>query len=210
MKTLFSFLFSLLFITSNFAQTFEGSIEFKRILPNDTSVYIYHIKGQKVRIDEMGSDGKTVEGSMIVNLTDKKVFALSHDRKLYMERASKAEDQGKSKMEIEKGTNSKFINGYKCAQWRVKNKEKDSEITYWVAEGQFDFFAPLLQVINRKYNFATFYLQVPDTKGFFPMLAVERSMLRDEKGRLQVTKVTGKTIDSSLLEIPKGYTKVDK
>ncbi len=193
-----------------FSQSFEGTIEFKRLLPNDTAVYIYHVKGQKVRIDEMAEDGKTVEGSMIVNLADKKMYALSHDRKLYMERPYKADNSGKMNLELEKSTNSKFINGYKCTQWRVKNKDKDSEITYWVAEGKFDFFLPLLNVINRRDNFATFYTQLPESVGFFPMLAVERNFLRDEKGRLQVTKVNAHNLDNSFLEIPKEYKKVDK
>jgi hypothetical protein len=208
-KLTLSAIASLLFL-AGFSQSFEGTIEFKRILPNDTSVYVYVVKGQKIRIDELGSDGKTVQGSMLVNIADKKVTALSHDRKLYMDRPFKADDSPKAKLELDKSENSKFINGFKCNQWRVKNKDKDSEITYWVAEGGFDFFKPLLEVINRKDNFATFYLQLPETTGFFPMLAVERSLLRDEKGRLQVTKVTKKNVDASLLEVPKGYSKVDK
>ena len=197
-------------ITAAWAQTFEGSIEFKKILPNDTSIYVYHVKGNKVRIDEMGADGKTLEGSMLLNLADKKIYALSHDRKLYMERPYKNEQASKMNLEVERSANSKFINGFECSQWRVKNKDKDSEITYWVAQGNFDFFLPLLQLLNRKDNFATFYLQVPDTKGFFPMLAVERTLLRDEKGRLQVTKVSKKSPDAAFMEIPKGYVKMDK
>jgi hypothetical protein len=197
-------------ITAAWAQTFEGSIEFKKILPNDTSIYVYHVKGNKVRIDEMGADGKTLEGSMLLNLADKKIYALSHDRKLYMERPYKNEQTSKMNLEVERSANSKFINGFECSQWRVKNKDKDSEITYWVAQGNFDFFLPLLQLLNRKDNFATFYLQVPDTKGFFPMLAVERTLLRDEKGRLQVTKVSKKSPDAAFMEIPKGYVKMDK
>lgn len=192
------------------AQTFEGSIEFKRILPNDTSIYVYHVKGNKVRIDEIAADGKTVEGTMLVNLSDKKMYALSHERKLFMERPYKADESAKMNLDVERSGNTKFINGFECSQWRVKNREKDSEITYWVAEGNFEFFIPLLQTINRKDNFATFYLQVPGTKGFFPMLAVERTLLRDEKGRLQVTKITKKALDASFMEIPKGYVKVDK
>ena len=197
-------------ITAAWAQTFEGSIEFKKILPNDTSIYVYHVKGNKVRIDEMGADGKTLEGSMLLNLADKKIYALSHDRKLYMERPYKNEQTSKMNLEVERSANSKFINGFECSQWRVKNKDKDSEITSWVAQGNFDFFLPLLQLLNRKDNFATFYLQVPDTKGFFPMLAVERTLLRDEKGRLQVTKVSKKSPDAAFMEIPKGYVKMDK
>lgn len=192
------------------AQSFEGSIEFKRIMPNDTAVYVYHVKGDKVRIDEMGSDGKVVEGSMLVNLSDKKMTALSHDRKLFMDRPYKKSDAPKMKLEVERSANSKFINGQNCTQWRVKNKEKDTEITYWVAEGKYDFFVPLLEIINRKDNFSTYYQQVPDTKGFFPMMAVERSLLRDERGRLQVTKVSAKSLDASLFEVPKSYVKVDK
>jgi len=197
-------------ITAAWAQTFEGSIEFKKILPNDTSIYVYHVKGNNVRIDEMGADGKTLEGSMLLNLADKKIYALSHDRKLYMERPYKNEQTSKMNLEVERSANSKFINGFECSQWRVKNKDKDSEITSWVAQGNFDFFLPLLQLLNRKDNFATFYLQVPDTKGFFPMLAVERTLLRDEKGRLQVTKVSKKSPDAAFMEIPKGYVKMDK
>ncbi|MFI5222507.1 MAG: hypothetical protein ACHQK8_09290, partial [Bacteroidia bacterium] len=91
MKKLFStalFVFAgMLFVS---AQSFEGVIEFKKQTATDTVNYIYYVKGDKVRLDEIGSKSKKVEGSFIIDLKTHSMVSLSHERKLYIEQASGA------------------------------------------------------------------------------------------------------------------------
>jgi len=70
------------------AQSFEGVIEFKKQNTTDTVNYIYNVKGDKVRLDEIGSKSKKVEGSFIIDLKAGTMVCLSHDRQLYFDQAS--------------------------------------------------------------------------------------------------------------------------
>src|SRR4051794_35266202 len=66
------------------AQSFEGVIEFKKQTPSDTTNYIYYVKDNMVRIDEIGSRSHKVEGTFLVNMDEKTMMSLNHERKLYM------------------------------------------------------------------------------------------------------------------------------
>jgi hypothetical protein len=192
------------------AQAFEGVIEFKKQSSTDTITYIYYVKGNKVRLDEIGSKSRKVEGTFLVDQKDKKMISLSHDRKLYMDKAPSAPAVVSGKPEITKTKNTRTIQGYKCTEYTVKNKDENTQISYWIASGKFDFFIPFLKLINQKQKFSTYYLQLTGVEGGFPMLAVESAMDNTEKGRLEVTKIEKKVLDASLFEIPKGYLKFEK
>lgn len=193
------------------AQSFEGTIEFTRKTTIDTTKYTYHVKGDMVRIEEIGSNGQ-VAGIMIVNTKENKAKSLSPDRKLYME----LESPNKKfitidNSEVKKGKSTKTIAGYKCDEWTVSNKEQNTAITYYLSKENFDFFEGLLIALNRKDKFATYYQQLPETKSTFPFLAIEKDLSTGkEKGKLEVTKVTKKAIDSKLFEIPADYKKFEK
>lgn len=191
------------------AQSFEGVIEFKKQSSTDTVTYVYYVKGNKVRLDEVGSKSGKVEGTFLVDLKDKKMVSLSHDRKLYMDKASTAPAKVNGKPEVTKTKNTRTINGFKVQEYIVKNKDENTQISYWVATGKFDFFDPFLKLINQKQKFSTYYQLINGISGGFPMLAVEKSMDNVEKGRLEVTKVEKKALDSSLFEVPKGYLKFE-
>jgi hypothetical protein len=213
MKT-FSRFFSTVIAVISFAgfasaQSFEGVIEFRKQSSTDTITYVYYVKGDKVRLDEIGSKSKKVEGTFLVDLKAKKMTSLSHDRKLYMDKATTAPAKVNGSPEVIKGKNTRTIQGYKCQEYIVKNKDENTQITYWVASGKFDFFDPFLKLINQKQKFSTYYQLIKGLSGGFPMLAVETSMDNVEKGRLEVTKVEKKTLEASLFEVPKGYLKFD-
>ncbi|MCH7657168.1 MAG: hypothetical protein IIB05_02460 [Bacteroidetes bacterium] len=38
------------------------------------------------------------------------------------------------------------IFNYKCYQWRVRNKEKNTEVAYWVFNDDFNFFNDLFKI----------------------------------------------------------------
>lgn len=192
------------------AQSFEGSIYFTKSNMVDVTRYAYHVKGNMVRIDEMQEGKDALVAAMLVNLETGETIALSHDRKLYIKRPKGAEVTLPAGLEVKKGDLQKSIHGRNCSQYRVKSRELDREVTYWVAEGDFAFFPKLLDILKRKDNFSTFYQAIKATDGMFPMTADEMTLLRDKKGFLQVDKIETKKLDAKMFEIPAGFEKVEK
>jgi hypothetical protein len=202
---------TLFFAANLLAQGFEGTIEFTRKTTIDTTKYTYLVKGDMVRIEEVGSNGQ-IAGIMIVNTKENKAKSLSPDRKLYMElESANTKFVTINGSEVKKGKAPKTIAGYKCDEWTVSNKEQNTTITYYLAKENFDFFEGLLIALNRKDKFATYYQQLPETKSTFPFLAIEKDLSTGkEKAKLEVSKVTKKTIDPKLFEIPSDYKKFEK
>jgi hypothetical protein len=81
-------LFALLFSCSAAlrAQEFEGSIYFTKSNMVDVTKYVYHVKGNMVRVDEMVEGSDKMVAALLVNLETKEMIALSHERNLYMKR----------------------------------------------------------------------------------------------------------------------------
>jgi len=192
------------------AQEFEGSIYFTKSNMVDVTKYVYHVKGNMVRIDEMLEGSDKMVAALLVNLETKEMIALSHERNLYMKRPRGGEVAAPKGLEVKKGELEKSINGKNCEQYRVKSKELDSEVTFWVAEGYYSFFPKLLNILKRKDNYATFYTSLPDLDRKLPLVANEMSLLREKKGFLQVDKLEAKKLDDKMFVIPAGYEKVDK
>ena len=202
MITMFSF--------TAIAQNFEGVIEFKKGNTTDTTSYIYFVKDNQVRVDEIGGRSKKVEGSFLVNLDSKTMKSLNHERKLYMDQPTPSEPVIKGSCAVTKGQDVKNLQGYKCSQFIVTNNTEGVIITYWLAEGKFAFFEKLLHQLNRKDKASVYFLQIPDTKNMFPMLSIQTDLRGKETGRLEVTKITKKVVDNSVYDIPKGYNKFEK
>lgn len=193
-----------------FAQGFEGSIYFTKSNMMDVTQYAYHVKGKMVRIDEMVEGNDKLVATLLVNLETGDMTALSHERNLYMKRPGSLDKPSASGSEVIEGQLKRSIHGMNCSQVRVKNKAADREIMYWVAEGDYAFFPKLLKILNRKDNFSTYYLEIPDLDHKLPLLAQENTLLRDKKGFLQVDKIENKKLDGSLFAIPEGFEKVER
>lgn len=192
------------------AQSFEGSIFFLKETPLDTGGYIYHVKDNKIRIDELA--GNDVINSLLINLSTEEIIALSPSRKLYMHIYTKkyieSDDSGFEI--IENNDNVKNIKGFDCVQLRVRNKALNTDITYWVTKGEFSFFPKLLKILNRSDKHAVFYMKLPENAMFFPLLSVERTLLRDVKMRLIVTKIKRRSLEKTLFEIPRDYSNFEQ
>lgn len=189
-----------------FGQSFEGVIEFKKMTGNDTTGYVYYIKGNNVRIDEIGARSKKVEGSFLIDTKAGTMKFLSHDRKTWGEHKSGAAPAVGGKPVITKTTNVKMLHGYKCTEYVVKNADENASISFWIASGKFNFFKPMLKLLNRKEKFATYYPLLPVKDGAFAMLAVQSDNTGKETGRLEVTRLEKKTVDASLFAVPKDYS----
>ena len=193
------------------AQGFEGSIYFTKSNMLDVTQYAYHVKGNMVRIDEMVEGSDELVAALLVNLETEEMIALSHERKLYMVRPSRTAEVSILETEIINGQLQRSIHGQNCSQVRVKNKDADREVMYWITTGEdYSFFPKLLSILKRKDNFSTYYLSMDDLGNKLPLMAAENTLLRDKKGFLQVDKLEVKELSESLFEIPDGFEKVER
>ncbi|MBN2681231.1 MAG: DUF4412 domain-containing protein [Bacteroidales bacterium] len=186
---------------------FEGSIKCVQQSKVDTVYYTFYVKDKKVRVDEINNG---IDNSLIFDLDKKTIVALSPQKKLYMNIPTTPYVDGENEnFNIIKSNNSKIINGYKCYQWRVRNTEQNTEIAYWVAYDNFEFFEEFLKLWNKREKQFTFFLKIPDISGVFPMQQVERTLLRDERCRQEVVSVEKKEIKDDIFAIPKDFKNYD-
>ena len=199
--------FALCFGTAE-AQSFEGSISFKKSVGPITANYTYHVKGDKVRIEEIDEEGN-VQGIMLVNTAQNEVLALSPERKMFIEVPNKRPNR-KTELSIEETKNTTKILGMECKEWKVISAEDNREISYWLAHKNFDFFVPMLKTLNRKDKLAVFFLKLPAQNGAFPLLGVERQDDGTELTKLEVKEVKEVELSDDLFTIPSGYTKFER
>ncbi len=162
-----------------------------------------------VRMDEYNRcrDCKVPNNYLLFDLSKRAITIVNPLRKMYMnvDRKPYKERTDTNNFRILKTNNSKIIHGYKCFQWRVRNKQENTEVSYWVAYDNFDFFVDFLKLFNRSEKHAQYYLMIPNNFGYFPMLSEERTTLREEKMTLRVIHIQRKPLDKSLFQIPKDY-----
>lgn len=193
------------------AQDFEGEITFSKETLQDTSFYAYKIKNSRIRIEELDKKMEMVN-YMLVDVLDKSVYAINPKRKLFVEIStySNLNSPDTSNFNVIKTENHKDIKGYKCFQWRVRNKKENTEVAYWVSDQHFKYFTELLSLLNREEKSSVYYLQIPDAQGYFPLLSEERSLLREWRMQLKVINIEKKAMAASLFEIPAGYKQFQK
>jgi len=191
------------------AEPFEGLIKFRQYTSYDTTLLRYSIRNNKIRINKYNNEGRLLE-CLLVDTEKEKVTALNPERKLYRPlepEEIKTTDKAGNYDVIRRG-NHKKINGVKCYQWRVRSRENNTEIAYWVARKRFDFFHDLIELLERTNKIYEFFSEIPGKKGIFPLLSVERTLLRKERQRIAVAEITHKSMDESLFEIPDDYRMV--
>ena len=210
-KVILSALFAFAGILAVSAQSFEGVIEFKKQTTTDTVNYVYYVKGDKVRLDEIGAKSKKVEGSFIIDLKSNTMLSLSHDRKLYIEQSSGTPASMTGKADVKKTGNVKTMQGMKCTEYVVKNADEKVQVTYWMASGNYDFFFKLLKVLNRKDKSAVYVQQITGADGMFPFLSSQVNLeTNKEEVKMEVTKIEKKAVDGAKFEVPKDYQKFQK
>lgn len=206
-----NFLFGfLLLIVSPVADSsfFEGTIKMVEESYYDTTYYTYVIKDNQIRVDKFDHNHKIIQ-SLLVHLEKKEIIVLSPTKKLFthIELSSSAYSNDEN-LTITKTNNSRPVEGIDCNQWRIKNKEHNTEITYWVSENNFSFFAEFTALMNHTEQTFKFFDKIPESQGFFPMLTVERTLLRKVKRRVAVTEIKPQTINDKQFEIPQDYKEV--
>jgi len=186
---------------------FEGTLEFRQIKEGDTTNYIYYIKGDKVRIDNLRARTNQSAGGFLFDLKAGTVTTLNVERKVYSDAPKSNPAVINGKPEVTKTKNVKKILGYNCIEYIVKNTEDNSQVSYWMAAGKFDFFDKLIKLWNRKDKVSTYYTQLTGVAGMFPFFATQSSLDGKEELRLEVTKVEKKVVDAEKMKVPADYTR---
>lgn len=201
---LLSFLLVLFSINSD-VEPFEGSIKIVQKTYYETSYFTYFVSHEKVRIDKF-DDNHILTQSIIVNLKDKQVHVLSPSKKLFTKLDINTPPiDNINDFSILKTENSKLIENQLCYQWRVKNIESNTEVAYWVTQNNFYFFKELTELLNSVDNSFMYYEKIPESHGFFPLLTVERTLLRKEKNRLSVVQINNNRLEENIFEIPNDF-----
>jgi hypothetical protein len=190
------------------AQGFSGSIEFKFYTRKDTTSNIYFVKDKLIKLDNFTKKSNGIEGSFIFDLAAQKIKFVSPSRKVWGEHKSNLPPLVKGVCEVVVGQNTKTVSGMKCKEYTVKNTAENTTITYWITEGKFYFFAPVLKLWNRKDKQSVYFTYIKNLpEGSMPMLSEEK-LISDGKliTKLEVTKINKKTPEPSQLEVPPGFT----
>ena len=138
------------------------------------------------------------------------MLAVSPERKMYMEVPNKR-PATELTVDIDKTGKTKTVNGAKCEQIIVTCQDKDRKIEYWVAKGDYDFFIPMLNTLNRKENQSMFYLEIPGMEGYFPMVSTETTLSDGQVvSELTAGEISEKKIGSDMFEVPAGFDKFEK
>ena len=212
MKKTLSFLLMLSGLAGLKAQGFNGNIEFRYATQKDTTMNVYWVKNKLVKLDQNSKKGNTVEGSFLFDLAAGEIKFLNPKRKLWGKQKSETPQLIKGQCVVTKGAASKKIAGYKCTEFTVRNVDENTVITYWIAEQNFTFFAPLIKLWNRKDKQSIYFGQIKGLpEGSMPLMSEEKQ-LSDNKAltKLEVVKVTSTAPDDSAFAIPAGYSKFDQ
>jgi len=200
-------LINTLFLTSIAQNTFEGTIEFKKIKKGKSSSYIYYVKGDIIRLEEYGPS-KTIVDIALIDLKKKKVFLISPERESYMVLQPAHSSKNMANTRVEMKSERKTVLNHECKKWVVSNQDLNAKVTYWVTKGNYDFFVELLGVLRRKDYHSLFFQQVPEAVGFFPMQSLWTDMNGVERERLEVVSIKPHVIHGNLFTIPPGYSEI--
>lgn len=194
------------------AQNFNGSIEFKYSTQKDTTTNIYLVKDKLIKLDQYGKKTNAIEGSFIFDLNTNKIKFVNPKRKVWGEHKSETPPIVKGVCTVTKGSGTKTVQGIKCVEYNVKNTDENTSITYWVAEGKFAFFMPIIKLWNRKDKQSVYFTQIKDLpEGSMPLLSEEKQV-SDGKliTKLEVVKINKTVPDDASLEVPANYNKFDQ
>jgi|SRR6185312_782117 len=194
------------------AQTgsFEGTIDFIQSNGIDTSVYKYYVKGNNIKVDNPDPKTKVSEGMFLIDLSTKKMTALSPVRKIYFDQPSGAPAKPGGTPVVTKTKNVKKVLGYTCTEYDVVDQEEGIKIQFWMAAGHFDFFTGMLQVLNRKDKFSEYFLSMTGMQGMFPLLATQSDLNGTKKGEMKALAITKAAQGDDVFKIPAGYKEFKK
>jgi len=138
------------------------------------------------------------------------MLAVSPERKMYMEVPNKR-PKTELDVDVNKTGKTSTVNGEKCEQIIVTCADKDRKIEYWVAKGDYDFFIPMLNTLNRKENQSMFFQEINGMGGYFPMKSTETALSDGTVvSELSAGEIKEKKLDGEMFKVPAGFDKFEK
>jgi len=190
--------------SNNLSSQFTGEISFKKTTGANEINYKYYINSDDIRIEEIDSEDK-IEGIKLINLSTKKINILSPERKLYIE-ASELRGPAEVKVKVEKTGKTKIILDKECQKIIVTCNDQDRKIVYWITKGDYNFFSPMLELINRREKHAVYYQKISNMKGCWPMKSSEYVLSTGKLISEMTTKsIENKELESEFFSIPSDY-----
>jgi hypothetical protein len=192
-------------------QGFNGSIEFRYATQKDTTINVYHVKEQMVKLDQYSrKKDKSIEGSFLFDLSAGEIKFLNPKRKLWGRQQNETPAVINGNCIVTKGTNTKTISGVKCKEYVVKNQAENTIITYWITEDKYNFFVPLIKLWNRKDKQSIYFGKITDLKpGSMPMLSEEKQIDTGKTlTRLEVIALKKGVLSDETFMVPKDYSPI--
>ncbi len=206
MSCILVFLLTIGMVQKLSSSEFEGTINLIKQTLYDTTFYTYIVKRNMVRIDEKNNKNIIIQ-SLIIDISAKSIIALSPSQKLYTN-IYKNFIYPNNNIKITKTEDFKYINGFKCTLWRVKNIDFNTEVSLWVCPENFTFFSEIMNLLSKTEDYSqlcNYFNLIPDNSGYFPILIIERTLLRDEKFRISVKNIHHHKVSDYLFRIPRDY-----
>jgi len=186
-------------------EEFEGTISLKQSSRYNTYYYDYYIKGNHVRVDKHCKTCKVLE-SYLVNMDEMAVYAIDHERKMYMRQTHIEFRRAADSVEIIKSENAKVINGFTCYLWRVRNRAENTEFAFWVTDEtpvyQYTKVGEMLKHIDKAHYY---FSLIPERSEFLPVEIIERNLVRRERIRGELVTIETQPLDEALFVIPDSY-----
>ena len=185
--------------TALLAAPFEGVVTYKLLRDDASTIQTmdFSIKGDRYRVDMSASGHQSV---MIMNTKAKEFISLMPERKSYMvtKMDGKAASPAKKAGKLVKTGKTATIAGYKAEEWTYEGAEHTTSIWGNKDLGGWAFSNP--QSRGPQIDIPAAFKD----GGFFPLRVVG-----DKGNGIEAVKVEKKSVDSSLFDVPAGYTKMD-
>jgi hypothetical protein len=198
--------FLFLFIGSlAIAKDFEGIISFIKIDGKDTTFYMYKVKGNNIRVDDVKKDG-SLNGIMLLNLNNSSIVMLSGINKFYINVPISTKKLSDLDLVVEKTKDKITVAGKKCNLWIVTDKLSGTNFEYWVNNKyNYPFFNGMLKVLNREEPIAHSWLEMQVDDDFFPMIGIEYNASGEVIRKIEVISIEEKKLADEIFELPADY-----
>ena len=184
---------------------FEGVIAFRKITGSDTVQYVYYVKGNLVRIDELTKHTGIVSGSLIANLDKSSIVSLNRERKIFMDYKPTGAAPVGFQPQVTPLESVAAVAGVKCKGFELKNPTDGTVVTYSIGSNNCGFVKKLLALLQRKDKISVYFQLLKEANDGFPFLAVMKDAAGKVDTRLEVTQFTAKSIDAGLFAIPADF-----
>lgn len=184
---------------------FQGEILYQKADLADTVNLKMYFKDSKVRVDYFNASG-ILHKYKLINFTENLIYTVNPSRKLYVQNQLTAPDGTQDpNIEIDKTGNHKQILGYTGYQWIVKNKKRNSVVSYWVTEEDYDYYTLILDALNRTDKIVDYFGDIPENEGYLILEAEEFSLVRERRMCLRALDMKKRQLNENLFELPANY-----